>query len=141
MNPRLAQRVAALAAAAMLAAVVALAIAQQGDGTARASGPRPAVGPGAGWYTALAGAAPDLPFRGKRSRCGWLLQQGTLGIVHPVLPCGAKVFIEYGGHRVYTQVVDRAPVAQGEELDLTPSLAQRVGLEGIREVRWSFARE
>jgi hypothetical protein len=136
-----AQRVLALAGAALLAAVVALAVSEQNESSARAAGPQPAVGAGAGWYGAVAGVASDFPVDGgKRSRCGWLLRPETLGIVHPVLPCGAKLFVDYGGRRVYTEVVDRAPVPSGEDFDLTAALADRVGLTGTRDVRWAFAR-
>ncbi len=140
MSESFSQRVLALAGAALLAAVLALAVAQQTRSSARAAGPQPAVGAGTGWYSAVAGRAHDYPVRGKRSRCGWLLQPGTLGIVHPVLPCGAKLFVEVGGKRVYTEVVDRAPVPSAEDFDLTPALADSVGLAGTRDVRWAFAR-
>ncbi len=134
------QRVLALAGAALLAGVLALAVAQQTRSSARAAGPQPAVGAGTGWYAAVVGVAPDYPVAGGRSRCGWLLEPETLGIVHPVLPCGAKLFVEYGGKRVYTEVVDRAPVPSSEDFDLTAALAQRLGLSGAREIHWAFAR-
>jgi hypothetical protein len=139
-NGFLVQRVLALAGAALLAGVLALAVAEQNESSARAAGPQPAVGAGAGWYGAVAGVAREFPVDGKRSRCGWLLRPATLGIVHPVLPCGAKLFVDYGGKRVYTEVVDRAPVPSGEDFDLTVALADRVGLSGTRDVRWAFAR-
>ena len=140
MTSGLPQRVLALAGAALLAGVLALAVAEQNRSTAHAAGPQPAVGAGAGWYAAVAGVARGFPIGGKRSRCGWLLEPGTLGIVHPVLPCGAKLFVDYGGKRVYTEVVDRAPVPSGENFDLTAALADRLGLTGTRDVRWAFAR-
>jgi hypothetical protein len=139
-NGLFAQRVLALAGAGLLAAVLALAVAEQSRSSVRAAGPQPAVGAGAGWYAAVAGVAPAFPIDGKRSRCGWLLRPETLGIVHPVLPCGAKLFVDYGGKRVYTEVVDRAPVPSSEDFDVTSALADRLGLSGTREVRWAFAR-
>jgi hypothetical protein len=60
--------------------------------------------------------------------------------VHPVLPCGAKLFVEFDGKRVYTQVVDRAPVPSSVDFDLTSALAEKIGLAGTRDVRWAFAR-
>ena len=134
------QRLLALAGAGLLAGVIAVAVAEQNENTARASGPQPAVGQGAGWSSAVAGVARPYPVRGGRSRCNWLLRPGTLGVVHPVLPCGTKVFVELNGKRVYTQVVDRAPVPSREDFDLTAALAERLGLSGTEEVRWAFAR-
>jgi hypothetical protein len=51
-----------------------------------------------------------------------------------------KLFVEIGGRRIYTEVVDRAAVPSGEDFDLTAALADRVGLAGTRAVRWAFAR-
>ncbi len=141
MRPSFGQRFLALAGAGLLAGVLAVAVAHQSEGSARASGPQPAVGQGAGWASAVAGVAPDYPVRGKRSStCGWLLRPGTLGVVHPVLPGGAKLFVEVNGRRVFTQVVDRGPVPSREDFDLTAALADRVGLRGTEDVRWAFAR-
>jgi len=134
------QRVLALAGAGLLAGVVAVAVAQQNEGSARASGPQPAVGQGAGWSSAVVGVARDYPVGGKRSTCGWLLEPETLGIVHPVLPCGTKLFLQVGGKRVYTQVVDRGPVPSREDFDVTAALAEKINLTGTRAVRWAFAR-
>jgi hypothetical protein len=134
------QRVLALTGAGLLAGVLAIAVAQQYAGRARASGLRPAVGEGASWSGAVAGVARDYTGRGKRSSCGWMLLPETLGVVHPVLPCGTKLFVELGGRRVYTQVVDRGPVPSREDFDLTAALADRLGLAGTRSVRWAFAR-
>ena len=134
------QRVLALAGAGLLAGVVAVAVAQQNDSSARASGPHPAVGQGANWSSAVVGVARDYPVGGKRSSCGWLLKPDTLGVVHPVLPCGTKIFVELGGKRVYTQVVDRGPVPSREDFDLTAALAQEIDLTGTRQMRWAFAR-
>ncbi len=135
------QRALALAAMGVLAGVLAVAIAHQKAAPARAAGPQPAVGAGTGWYSAIAGVAVPIPAKGRRSACGWLLLRSTLGVVHPVLPCGTKIFVQIGGKRIYTQVVDRAPVASREDFDLTPALAEMVGLTtGTRDVRWAFAR-
>jgi hypothetical protein len=140
MTRSLGQRLLAVTGAGLLAGVIAVAVAQQNEGSARASGPQPAVGQGAGWTSAVAGVARRYPLRGRRSRCGWLLRSGTLGVVHPVLPCGTKLFVEVNGERVYTQVVDRAPVPAREDFDLTAALAERLGLAGADDVRWAFAR-
>src|SRR5581483_7222357 len=77
---------------------------------------------------AVVGVARDYPVGGKRSTCGWLLEPETLGIVHPVLPCGTKLFLQVGGKRVYTQVVDRGPVPSREDFDVTAALAEKINL-------------
>jgi hypothetical protein len=134
------QRLLAVTGAGLLAGVIAIAVAEQNESSARASGPQPAVGQGAGWSDAVAGVARPYPVGGRRSRCGWLLRPGTLGVVHPVLPCETKLFVELHGKRVYTQVVDRAPVPSREDFDVTVALAARLGLAGTDDVRWAFAR-
>jgi Lytic transglycolase len=140
MTVSLGQRLLAVAGAGLLAGIIAVAVAQQNESNARASGPQPAVGQGAGWTSAVAGVARAYPARGRSSRCGWLLRPRTLGVIHPVLPCGTKVFLELHGKRVYTQVVDRGPVPAREDFDLTAALAEGLGLVGTEEVRWAFAR-
>ena len=64
----------------------------------------------------------------------------TLGVAHPVLPCGARIYISYGGHKVLTQVIDRGPSAPGREFDVTKALADEIGLHGTKRIRWSYAR-
>jgi hypothetical protein len=61
-------------------------------------------------------------------------------VLHPALPCGARIFVEYGSRQALTRVVARSPVGQGRQLDLTPRLAKRMRLDGVREVRWAFSR-
>jgi hypothetical protein len=140
-SPILAQRQLSLAAAAVLGVVVALAIAARDDAAPRASSklPQPAVSDLSGWYTAVAGVR-ARPLAGKPSGCGTLLQPGTLGVDHPVLPCGAKVFVTYRGKTVLTTVVDRGPFGPGREFEITPALADLLGLTGVQTIRWSFAR-
>lgn len=130
------QRALALGGAALLAGVFALALSDRGSGRTTST-VQPADGPGAGWLTVSAGVAGGDGRR--RSSCGWLLDRNTLGIVHPVLPCGAKLFVSYGNTRALTRVVDRGPVPEGRAFDLTSALAQRLGVEGVRDVRWTFA--
>ena len=57
-----------------------------------------------------------------------------------MLPCGAKVFLSYGGRRVLTQVIDRGPNVPGREFDVTKALADEIGLHGTKRIRWSYAR-
>jgi rare lipoprotein A (peptidoglycan hydrolase) len=128
----------ALAAAALLGVVVALAIEHRTTHVSQAAGlPQPVAASFSGWSRALAGVSPKAA---ERTACGWVLQPGTLGVAHPVLPCGAKLFLAYGNQRVLTRVVDHGQVGQGREFDLTPALAKRLGLRGVQAIRWTFAR-
>ena len=141
MSPALAQRQLSLAAAAVLGVIVALAIAARHTTTPKAESrlPRPAVSDVSGWYTALAGVR-TRPLAGRPSGCNTLLDPNTLGVGHPVLPCGAKLFLRYRDKTVLTQVVDRGPYAPGHEFEVTPVLADLLGLSGVQTIRWSFAR-
>ena len=138
MKPQLALRLLALAALALVAAVIALAATRDGDDDSSAAAlPDAAPAPGGGWYSALAAPVP-APTKARRTACGAMLDADTLGIAHPVLPCNVKIFIEYDGKRVLTQVIDRRP-APGREFDLTKPLAEKIGLQGTHAVKWRFA--
>ncbi len=141
MSPVLVQRQLSIAAATLLGVVVALAVGARDSRTqaARPRLPEPAVAAVDGWYTALAGVR-GRALAGRRSACGTLLSPRTLGVDHPVLPCGARIYLDYGGKTVLTSVVDRGPYSPGQEFELTPALAELVGLSGVQTVRWSFAR-
>jgi hypothetical protein len=131
----------ALLAAALLAVVVALAVASHDDGVARARSvlPQPAVSNTSGWYPALAGVR-KRPLAGHVSGCGTLLNPKTLGVDHQVLPCGAKVFVDFHGKTVLTKVVDRGPFTPRFDFEVTPALADLLGVNGVQTIRWSFAR-
>jgi hypothetical protein len=136
----LAQRALALAGGAILAGVLALAVSDRtGSKAATSRLPQPVAAPGGGWYSARVGVdkVGNLP---RRSACGYRLSAKTLGIAHPVLPCGAALYVAYGGARALSRVVDRGPSGPGREFDLTPALAKKLGLRGIRQVEWAFAR-
>jgi rare lipoprotein A len=129
---RLAQREVGLAAVALLAAVIALAVSSK---TRSDSSTLPVA---YGSYTALAGSMGTAAF-GKRTACGAILRATTEGVAHPVLPCGAKIYISYGGKHVLTQVIDRGPYVPGRQFDLTDALARVIGLTGVQRIRWSYA--
>jgi hypothetical protein len=141
MSAVLAQRQLSLAAGAVLAVIVALALAARDNPVPKSAPrlPRPAVSDLSGWYAALAGVR-SRPLAGHASGCGTLLSPKALGVDHPVLPCGAKLFVEYHGKTVLTTVVDRGPFAPGREFEVTPALADLLGLSGVQTIRWSFAR-
>jgi hypothetical protein len=139
-SPIVLQRLLALAAAALLAGVFGVALSQAGRDSTQSALPQPAVGPWGGWTTVLAGVAPQAPRAGRRSGCDWVVMPRTQGVIHPTLPCGARLYVEYAGRKALTQIVAKLPVGQGRQLDLTPRLARRLGLEGVRELRWAFTR-
>ena len=142
MDAPLGQRLLVLAGLALIGALVALAITNRGGSTGPGTNALPdaAPAPGGGWYHALAAPAP-LPKKSRRTACGQKLDAQTLGLAHPTLPCNAKLYIEFGGKRVLTQVIDRGPYVAGREFQLTKALAEKVGLHDLQRIRWRFAVE
>ncbi|HXH88944.1 MAG TPA: hypothetical protein VNI55_10110 [Gaiellaceae bacterium] len=133
------QRTLALAAIALLASLGALALASADGEAVRAStGPRPVPTADGGWYTALAGSR-GAPRDAERTTCRQVLTGRSLGVSHPVLPCGAKLFIAYGDSEVLTEVIDSRLKRPGRQFELTETLAQRLGIEGTQQIRWRFA--
>ena len=128
----LAQRQAALAGIALLAAVVSLAV------TSGRHHSRRVLPPAVGSYTALAGSSGVIAY-GKRTACGQVIGPRTEGVAHPVLPCGVKLYLTYEGRHVLTQVIDRGPFVPGRQFDVTEALARRLGLVGVQRVTWSYA--
>jgi hypothetical protein len=124
-------------AVAVLAALGALAVLQLGEPEATPP-PASAAAPGGGWYEALAasrGPAGDA----ERTTCGLILTGRSLGVSHPVLPCGARLVVRYGDTTVLTEVIDNQLKSGGRQFELTESLARRMGLDGTQQVRWRFA--
>jgi hypothetical protein len=135
-NPALAQRQLALAGVALLALVASIVLIQHArDEPGAAAGPPPVA---TDWSRALA-APYSLPAGTKLTACGQRASESILGIGHPVLPCGAKIVIRFGGQDVLTQVVDRGAGLPGREFDLTPALARRIELTGVKAIEWHFA--
>ena len=132
------QRTVVLAAVALLAAVGALALTSRDDTPVTATDPRPVPTPDGGWYTALAGSrgpAGDA----ERTTCHWILTGRSLGVTHPTLPCGAKIFVLYDGTELLTEVIDTRLKEPGRQFELTEALARRLALEGTQEIQWRFA--
>jgi rare lipoprotein A len=132
-TPRLAQREIALGGVALLAAVVSLAV-TSGRREESSKLPEPT-----GSYTARAGSSGPQVF-GKRTACGEVIRPDTEGISHPVLPCGARLYVTYRGKHALVQVIDRGPYGPGREFDVTDALARRLGLRGVQVIGWSYAR-
>src|SRR6266511_5209570 len=132
----LAQRQIALAAVALLAAVLGLAIASGRDQSASRERLPERVGP---WRDAH--AAPwGRELEGATTACGVRLRSSSMGIADPVLPCGAKLYVGYGGQDVLTQVIATGPVARSARFGITPALAEEFGIEHGVTIRWSYAR-
>jgi rare lipoprotein A (peptidoglycan hydrolase) len=135
MSQSIALRAAALAAVTIIAGVVAYAV-TRGDGDSAKDQLPTAAG---SWYRAL--AAPYVATaKPKRGACGVRIGPRTMGVANPVLPCGVKIYIEYGGKQVLTQVIDRGPSLPGREFDITRALARTLGLTGTKTINWRFAR-
>jgi rare lipoprotein A (peptidoglycan hydrolase) len=137
MSPATAQRTIALGGVALIAAILALAFGspEVGGSDDRRRLPQPART----WYRALAAPYGATASR-DRTSCGQRLEGGTLGVAHPVLPCGVKIYIAFEGTRVLTEVIDRGPFVPGREFDITKALADEIGLHGTQPIRWTFAR-
>src|SRR5581483_8066247 len=112
--------------------VLAVSVGRSGNGKAT-SLPQPVQ-----WHTAL--AAPYTPSAKKGTACGQPVNAQTVGVAHPVLPCGVKIFLDYDGKEVLTQVIDKGPAVPGREFDVTRALADKLGLQGVEQLKWAFAR-
>ncbi len=92
----------------------------------------------AGWNIAFAGSR-GATGDAQRTTCGQVLTPQSLGVTHPVLPCGAKVILRTGDEQVLTEVIDNARAEPGRQLELTDALAKRLGIDGTVELQWRFA--
>lgn len=132
MNAGLARRQAALAGVALVGALGAIALSRVGDDSDAASPPTPV----AQWETASVGTFEPTA---EPTTCEVTVKAQTVGIAHPVLPCGAKLFVEYQGRAVQADVVAQGPVDAGLAFDLSPALAQLLGVTEEATIRWRFA--
>ena len=138
MTESLTQRLVVLGAVALLAAVAALAAVDrlpESGSAAFTSAPAPA-----GWNTAFAGSRGPVG-DAQRTTCGQVLAEGSVGVTHPVLPCGVKVVLRNGETQVLTEVIDNVLVEPGRQLEVTELLAETLGIDGTVEVEWRFATE
>jgi hypothetical protein len=130
---QLAQRQVVLAAVTTLAVAVSLAFTTHHTHHRVVS----RLPPPHGSYTALA-AASGQSVLGHRTTCGVLVGDSTMGIGSPVLPCGARLYLTYRNRHVLASVIDQAN-APGASFVLTHALARKLGVSGVRRVRWSYA--
>lgn len=126
-----------LAAAALACGLVALAVQASRDDAKAPAEALGAVAPG-GWYTAFA-ASRGVAGDAERTTCGVILTARSLGVTHPVLPCGAKILIRFGNETVFTEVIDNRLKSPRTQFELTEGLAREVGLDGTQRLDWRFA--
>ena len=139
MSPALVQRALLLAAVALLAGVVAVSVADRvRDSGADRDLPEAVAPPGGGWYEAVAGRE-RARFYGRPTSCGHVIERSTMGFAHPVLPCGAKLYLGRGDKEVLTQVVARGSTPRGVQFGLTDALAEELGIDRRETIRWRFA--
>jgi hypothetical protein len=129
------ERLALLAAVALLGGIVALAVGERRaeDASALTGAPAPAS-----WNIAFAGSrgpAGDA----QRTTCGQILAPESLGITHPVLPCGTKLVLRRGDTLVLSEVIDNVLSDPGHQLEVTEKLAESLGLSGTQQLEWRFA--
>jgi hypothetical protein len=133
-----AQRLLVLAGIALVCTLLALAAVEQRtqeDGAGLTSAPAPA-----GWNTAFAGSRGQTG-DAERTTCGQVLAPESLGVTHPVLPCGVKMVLRNGEIHVLSEVIDNALVEPGRQLEVTEALARILDLRGTAEIEWRFATE
>jgi rare lipoprotein A len=134
------QRIVWLAGITLIVGVAAIALGQRDSGGSTTFPDAiPVPGTKGGYYTARAAPYAPTPSH-RRTACGQPFTKDTLGVAHPVLPCGVKLYIRFHGHEVLTQVVDRGPNVPGRDFDITKALADRIDLHGTQTIKWRFAR-
>ncbi len=131
------QRQAALAGAALLAVLLVVVLDRSGDQETPATTPSPPVSR-AEWKSATVGVFGRSRL-GETTTCGTPLSEETLGIAHPVLPCGVDLIVSYRGREVRTEVIERGTVGPESQFDLSPGLADELGIEKPTTIRWRFA--
>jgi hypothetical protein len=135
-----AQRLIVLGAIALLCAVIALAAVERRSQQQDGRGALTSAAAPAGWNTAFAGSR-GATGDAQRTTCGRVLAPESLGVTHPVLPCGAKVVLRNGEHLVLSEVIDNALVEPGRQLEVTEALARILDLDDTAEIEWRFATE
>jgi hypothetical protein len=130
------QRQAALAGAALLAALLVVVLDRSGGEKSSAATPPPVSQ--AEWESATVGIFGRSRL-GETTACGTPLTQETLGIAHPVLPCGVDLVVSYRGREVRTEVIEQGNVGPESQFDFSIALANELGIEKSTTIRWRFA--
>ena len=125
------QRQAALAGAALLAALLVVVLDRSG-------GEKSSPVSQAEWESATVGIFGRSRL-GETTACGTPLTQETLGIAHPVLPCGVDLVVSYRGREVRTEVIEQGNVGPESQFDFSIALANELGIEKSTTIRWRFA--
>jgi hypothetical protein len=137
MKLALVQRQAALAGVALLSALGALALGRAGEEAGELAA-EPPVTARVGWQEARVSTLRAERF-GRATQCGTTLSRQALGVAHPLLPCGVELVLANGGREVRAKVVERDTVGTGLAFEVTPALADELGLRGTQFIRWRFA--
>ncbi|MGH3006612.1 MAG: hypothetical protein ACRDOS_12100 [Gaiellaceae bacterium] len=137
MKAALLQRQAALAGVALLAALGVVAIGGAGDGPAQPT-QEPPPASRAEWEEANVSVLGTERI-GQATACGVTLAAETVGVAHPVLPCSVELVLSANGREVRAPVVEQGGVGEGVAFELTPALAQQLGVTGAGTIRWRFA--
>jgi hypothetical protein len=130
------QRQAARAGAALLAALLVVVLDRSGGEKSSAATPPPVSQ--AEWESATVGIFGRSRL-GETTACGTPLTQETLGIAHPVLPCGVDLVVSYRGREVRTEVIEQGNVGPESQFDFSIALANELGIEKSTTIRWRFA--
>ena len=131
MKPALARRQSALAGVALVGALGAIALTRIND--------EPEPPPPQATVEWTEGRVGILADAGAATACGEPLTPSTVGVAHPVLPCGAVLVLEHEGRQARAAVVAKGAAGTGRAFEVTPALAERLGLTGDAVVRWRFA--
>lgn len=138
MKAALLQRQAALAGVALLAALGVVAMGGAGDGPAHPAGAPPPAATTPEWQEAQVAVLGSERI-GQATACGVTLAPETVGVAHPVLPCGVEVVLSANGREARAQVIEQGGVGEGVAFELTPALAEQLGVAGAGTIRWRFA--
>jgi hypothetical protein len=136
MNASLVLRQATLAGVALLAALGAVALGRAGENSRPAP---PAVTTSSSAWEEARVAVVEPGRAGQETACGITLAPQTLGVVHPVLPCGVELVLAGAGREVRTEVIEKGAVPSGRAFAVTEALARELRLAGDGAVRWRFA--